>query len=311
MRALLLAFIALPLPAAAASLRPFVALDAPVVRLSDLFAGVEADRVLGAAPAPGQRIVVEAPQLAAIARQFGVDWRPGSPSDRMTLERAFRALSSAETEALLRPALLAAGAPPSGSIELPAFVPPLVPPQGGDTRVAALDYDGASGRFTATLSTQSGDTAPTLTRVSGRVEEMTEIAVPARRLLAGEPIGAGDVRLTPVRASSLASEVVRDPARAVGLASRRVLQAGQPIAVGDLQRAVVVPKGVVVLMALDSPGISLTAQGIADEPGGVGERIRILIPASKAVVLAEVTGPGRVRVVPGSAPVRPAVIASR
>ena len=312
MRSILLALSFLSLPASAATLRPFVALDAPVVRLSDLFAGVGADRVLGTAPAPGQRIVVEAPQLAAIARQFGVDWRPGSAADRATLERAARALSIGEVEAVLRPALLAAGAPVTGDVQFPAFVPPLVPPDGGATRIAQLDFDTGSGRFSAVLSTSSGDLAPALSRVSGRVEDTTEVLVPVRRLLAGEPIGAVDLRTLRVRTGSLAAEVVRDAGQAVGLSSRRVLQAGQPIAAGDLQRVMVVARGAAVVMVLDTPGIALTAQGIADGPGGVGERIRVLNPASKAVVMAEVTGPGRVRLVPGSVPVKPgALVASR
>ena len=307
MRALLLAAVVLPWPATAASLRPFVSLDAPVVRLSDLFADAGADRVLGPAPAPGQRIVVEAPQLAAIAKQFGVDWRPGSPADRATLERAAHALSPTEVEALLRPALLAAGAPASGDLQLPAFVPPLVPPHGGETRIAQLDYDASSGRFAAVLSTVSGDMPPALARVSGVVVDTTEVAVTTRRVLAGEPIGAGDLRVVRVRTASLRAEVARDPAQVTGLASRRVLPPGEPIVLAELQKAVVVPKGALVTMALDSPGISLTAQGIADEPGGTGDRIRVVNPASKAVVLAEVLGPGRVRVVPGSVPVRTAV----
>ena len=65
-----------------------------MVRLSDLFddAGPRAGQVLGPAPAPGARIVVEAPQLAAIARQFGVDWRPASPADSAVIDRPGRLL---------------------------------------------------------------------------------------------------------------------------------------------------------------------------------------------------------------------------
>ena len=73
--------------AQAASLRPMTTLSSSVVRLSDLFeeAGPEAGRALGPGPLPGQRIVVEARQLAAIARQFHVDWQPASPADRIVL----------------------------------------------------------------------------------------------------------------------------------------------------------------------------------------------------------------------------------
>ena len=55
-------------------------------------------------------------------------------------------------------------------------------------------------------------------------------------------------------------------------------------------------------MVLDSPGIALTARGQAMEPGAIGERIRILNPASRAVVEAEVIGPDRVRVTPNGLP---------
>src|SRR5271154_2287067 len=71
-------------PAHAATLRGFNELASPDIRLSDLFACLQAtpDRLLGAAPAPGGRVIVEAPQLAAIARDFGVTWRPASGAER-------------------------------------------------------------------------------------------------------------------------------------------------------------------------------------------------------------------------------------
>ncbi len=59
---LLLAIVAVITPVRAATLRPMTTLSAPVVLLGDLFddAGANAARVLGPAPRPGQRIVVEA-----------------------------------------------------------------------------------------------------------------------------------------------------------------------------------------------------------------------------------------------------------
>src|ERR1700746_2757529 len=80
--------------AQSATLRTVTTLHAPTVRLSDLFedAGANADRVLGPGPGAGGRIVVEAAQLGAIARQFGVDWRPASSADRAVLDRAGRPL---------------------------------------------------------------------------------------------------------------------------------------------------------------------------------------------------------------------------
>ncbi|MBC7801400.1 MAG: flagella basal body P-ring formation protein FlgA, partial [Gemmatimonadaceae bacterium] len=79
------------MPASAATLRPFTTLTGPVVTLADLFDGA-GDRALGPSPAPGARITVEARQLDAIARQFGVDWRSTGAGDRVVLDRPGRAL---------------------------------------------------------------------------------------------------------------------------------------------------------------------------------------------------------------------------
>jgi flagella basal body P-ring formation protein FlgA len=60
------------------------------------------------------------------------------------------------------------------------------------------------------------------------------------------------------------------------------------------------------MMSLEQPGLSLSAMGVANESGGIGDRISVLNPASGAIVDAEVTAIGQVRVSPNSAPRLPA-----
>ena len=93
-------------PAGAATLKPFTSLSSGVVRLSDLWDGVTEDKPLGPAPAPGGRITVASAQLAAIAKQFGVDWRPGSTAERAVLERAARTLTKEDIKPKLWEALV-------------------------------------------------------------------------------------------------------------------------------------------------------------------------------------------------------------
>ena len=78
MRALPLAAFLLALPAHAATLRGGTTLSGPAVRLSDLWDGVENDRAIGPGPELGGRIVVEAPQLGAIARSSA--WTGAHPA---------------------------------------------------------------------------------------------------------------------------------------------------------------------------------------------------------------------------------------
>lgn len=312
MRPLLLALLlASAAPAAqAATLRPATTLAASIVRLSDLFddAGPNAARVLGPGPAPGGRIVVEAAQLSAIARQFGVDWRSASASERAVLDRPGRPLPREQALEALRSGLAAAGADTDGAeIELPGFAPPLLPAE-NTARPEATDiaYDPASGRFSALLSVTGSGADTASMRVSGRLLPTTEVLVLAARLPAGTVIGANDLRLARVRTAGLPANLVRAEAQAAGMALRHALAPGQPLPLSELERPAVVTKGGLVQIALDTPGLTLSAQGQAAEAGAIGDRIRVLNVASRAVLLAEIIGPGQVRVQPGAMPLTPA-----
>ena len=284
----------------AATLKPFTALEGAVVHLSDLFDGADA-RALGPSPAPGSRIVVEAPQLAAIARMFGVEWRPSGPGDRAVLERAGKPLTREDVLPRLRQLLQEAGAPRDSDIELPAFTTAALPLGAAPAvEFGGLAFDPATGRFTTLMSVLAEGVPPVQMRLSGRVQEMMELPVPRRALSAGEVVTAADLHWTRLRVGLARGEVVRAAAQAEGQAVRRTVAAGQPILLADLGRPVIVAKGAPLVLSLEGRGIALTAQGVANEAGGLGERIHVTNPYSRAVLEADITGPGQARVVPGS-----------
>jgi flagella basal body P-ring formation protein FlgA len=289
----------------AATLRSVTTLHAAVVRLSDLFdeAGANADRVLGTGPGAGGRIVVEAAQLGAIAHQFGVDWRPASSGDRAVLDRPGRPLRREDALDAVKSALIGAGASPDCDIELPGFTPPLVPFE-ADPRpvVSDMEYEPAAGRFSAVLSITGAAMEPIHMRLTGRVDDTIDLPVATTRLLAGSVLRADDVHIARVHTMLVRSEVVRRTDDAIGMQLKRALAAGQPLMVSELMRPSMVQKGAAVTMLLDSPGITLSAQGQALESGAIGERIRVLNPVSRAVLEAEIIGPDRVRVAPNSMP---------
>jgi len=291
----------------AATLRPNTTLHAPTVRLSDLFDGVDskADRILGPGPGPGGRIVVEAPQLGAIARQFGVDWRPASSADRAVLDRPGRPLRRDDVMDAVRSALIAAGASADCDVDLAGFTPPLVPLEAVPRPVVSdLDYDAGVGRFTAMLSVTGEGMDPLHVRVDGRADDTVLVPVATARLLAGSILQPNDIRTARVRTSIIRGDVVRNVGDAFGMQIKRAIAPGQPLLANDLMHPSVVIKGATVLMMLDSPGITLTAQGQAVESGAIGERIRVLNPSSRAAVEAEVIGPDRVRVAPSVLPMK-------
>jgi flagella basal body P-ring formation protein FlgA len=287
--------------------RARVVMDTPQVRLADLFdnAGPNGERVLGPAPAPGQRYIVPVAQLAAIARDNGLTLVGGGPT---LVERPGRPIAREEAEAVLRQALAAAGAVVGAEarLEMQPFTPPTVPmgvtPQ---LIVEDLSWDQASGRFAATLTAIAAGEQPARTRLAGRLNDLVAVPVTIRRLNAGTPVTASDVRIVRLAPDRVPADAVLDPTEFGGQVLRRALPPGAPIGQSDLGGRLLVVKDQPVVMAIEVPGLTVTAQGRALENGARGDHVQVLNIASRAVVEATVIGPGRVRVTPGSMPVSP------
>ena len=202
----------------------------------------------------------------------------------------------------LRAVLREAGAPMDSDVQLPA--PSIAPLPAG--AMPALDYtgiefDAGTGRFTVLLHITPAGALPTEVRLSGRVQAMIALPVPRRAMMPGEVLTAADLQWSRLRIGLAHGDVVRLAAQADGQAVRRPLQAGMPILLADLGRPITIIKGQPLVLNLDGPGLALTAQGVANEAGGVGDRIHVTNPYSRAVLEADITGPGEARVVPGSA----------
>jgi flagella basal body P-ring formation protein FlgA len=305
----MLATLAPPGAAHAASLRPMGQLAGPMVRLSDLFDGIgaHADTVLGPSPAPGGRIIVEAAQAAAIAREFGIDWHPGTGAEYAVLERPGQPVAREMVTAALRAAVKNAGADADAELEITGFNPPMIPPgAAAQAAVTQLDWDRTSGRFTALLSVTAAGMQPANLRISGRALPTEEVVVPLRRIASGEMVQPGDLTVARVRAMLVRGDVLMSPAQSAGLSARRALPPGMPVAVADLIKPTVVRQRASVIIELNTPGMTLTAQGTALDAGAMGDHVKVLNPNSRAVMDAEVIGEGRVRVAPGSTPLVPA-----
>jgi len=133
---------------------------------------------------------------------------------------------------------------------------------------------------------------------------MRELPVPTHRVAVGEILGAGDLRMARVPSRQLHQDPAHATEEALGMAARHVLMPGMPIAITDLARPVLVHRGQSVMIALAVPGLSLSAKGEAMDDGALGERIRVRNTLSRAILQAEVTGPGELDVQPGTPPLR-------
>lgn len=301
--------VALSIEAHAASLRTMTTLHGPNVYLRDLFdnAGRYADRLLGPGPAPGGRIVVQAPQLDAIARQYDVHWRSISEGDRAVLQWPGQPLSKDIVLDALRAEIKAAGEAGEFDIDIPDFVPPVIPAEATPVpTVSQLDLDSNTGRFSAMLVVTGKAMNRVQMPLSGRVAEVVEAPVCATRLLPETVIRAGDLRMGRIRKTLLQYEIARSIDRIVGMQLRRPVAAGMPIRLEDLVRPVLVQRGGVVRLELQAADLFISSQAVALEAGAAGDIIRVQPKSSSAVVTAQVTAPGQVSVI-----IQPARLSSR
>jgi flagella basal body P-ring formation protein FlgA len=287
-------------PSRAATLRPTVTVDSEVVKLGDIFigAGKGADVAIAAAPAPGRSEVYTAVRLRAIAENAGLRWIPTSRYDKVTIERSGRAIPTADVEAALQKALVAAGAPSGRHIALsrPDIDLYSAPDATVPFRVVDARYEETSGHFGAVIEVPTGAKSVDRVQVAGTLYEVTSVPVLARVMQRGEIIRDSDIDMIEMQQSAVPRNAVLDKNRIIGQTPRRLTRAGVALSPGDLQAPVVVTKGSLVTLLLRTDRMLITAQGKALDDGAAGETIRVLNTRSKATIEGKVVGAGQVTV---------------
>lgn len=284
------------------TLNPVITVRGATVRVGDVFSGPipKGDRAILNAPAPGERMVLDADLLGRIARLYELDWKPLSRDIRAVVKRDARTVSEAEILDELRTALADQGAPkeieiaPATSgfaVQLPAEATPSL-------SVGQIAYDPRTQRFASVvdITATEGDRV-VYTRqvaVAGRVFETTAVPVLSATVNRGDIITAHDITVANIRADRVGDGAVTDPYALVGKQARRQIKEGEPVRANQLQTPMVVARGdeVVIYYALKT--MNLTAKGKALEAGGQGDMIRILNTKSNRTLLAKVVQPHQV-----------------
>jgi flagella basal body P-ring formation protein FlgA len=304
LRISLLIACAMALPAAAMAqpeLRGDIIVNAPVIRLGDLFsdAGPGADAAVAPAPAPGSKATYDSAWLDARAREQKLDWQPRSRYDQVTVERASDAISADAIAAELKHEL--ADRLPGGLVELDLDNPSLrlFVPAGAPTNVIVdnLTYDARSGRLVAYVGASAEESERV--RITGRVYRMVELPVLLRPVSPGEPIAEGDIETIAVHSERLTQSFVMSSADLVGKTPRRSIRPGEPVRPSDIQIPILVHKGDLVTVVLKTPTLTLTAEAKALDDGVQGGTIRVANTRSGRVVDAVAASPGMVTVTTG------------
>ncbi len=143
---------------------------------------------------------------------------------------------------------------------------------------------------------------PSRLSIAGRVHEVEDVPVLAHPVARGEVIAARDLTFARMRKDTLRRDAIVDVDQIIGMTPHNTLRTGQIVAVADLQRPIAVARGALITIVLEEGAMRLTVQGRANEPGSIGDVIRVTNTRSNMVVPAHVDGPNLVSVGSGVTP---------
>ena len=289
-------------------LLPSVTVTGDTIHVGDIFrdAGPHANDPVAPAPAPGTRATYNAAWLGSVAREHHLTWQPSSEFDQTSVQRASRTID-ADT---IRQRILAAVAAdtPNSDASIQLDNPGLrfiVPAEASDEMALdGLNVDPHTGRFSVFVTAPANSNNAQRQRVSGRIVYQVTIAVPAHGMSMGDVFGPADVTEAKLPRERVASDAITNPQQLVGKAARRILRAGETVRAGDIADPVVVHKGDLVTIILNTASMQLTAQGKAVEDGAMGASIRVTNTQSSRVIDAAVVGPNQVVIGSGAAVAR-------
>lgn len=278
-------------------LKQDVVVNDSTLKLGDIFSGLTRDeaKVLGAAPAPGQTMTLNARTLMRIAIALDLSWRPQSNSEQVVIKRDATIIGSDHIQEVIKSALAEKGVTGNYSLNIEGFKDIVLPANlPASVEIKDITFSPQNNWFEATLAAPSKAEAVSTTRVSGKVMRMTSIPVLRSALTAGTIIGERDIDYIEMNDTALQANMIVDPARLIGTTPRRMITPGQPVKLTDVEQPRVVSRGGLITMIFKAGPLTLTAEGKALEDGATGDTIRVVNTSSNKTLQALVTGSNEV-----------------
>jgi flagellar basal body P-ring formation protein FlgA len=291
------------------ALRANVTVTGEIVRIGDLVenSGPVADVPIFRAPDLGTRGSVPTERIIAAIRPhqlIGIDTRGIT---EVVVTRASRAIPVQEISARIAKAMedqYGMGDARNIAIEFDRDVRTLYvePDVTGELQVVSLSYNRRTTRFDVSFDLPASAALhwQSLRYTGTAIETVDAISV-------DHPIEHGEVLKTSdlvvIKRPKSETAVITDFRAAAGLAARHQLQPGQPLHDADLMKPAIVARNDNVTIVYEAPGLTLTLRGQAQGSGALGDTISVQNVQSKRLVQGVVSGPGRVTVAAGPAPI--------
>jgi len=292
-------------PQGPVTLNTEVSVDDKLVRLGDLFSGIDpakAEIAMAHAPEPGGRTVLDTVWLARMSLRHKLGWRPRTRFERAIVEReGLRITQDAIKDAVM--ATYRGEQPGAAQLRGEAgvyldnthmkIIVPKTATGAGD--VHDFRFDPNSGRFSAEIAVD-GDARVERRAIAGQIVSTQRVPVLNRRIGRGEVITQADIDYLKVREQQITERYITNPDLLIGMTPRRSLDAAKPVRENEIVPPTVVDKGSMVLMVYRTPLMQLTAQGRALNEGARGEVLRVINTRTNRTIHAKVRRSGQVEV---------------
>jgi flagella basal body P-ring formation protein FlgA len=293
-----------PTPCAAntaVTLQPEVEIKRYAVKLSDLFIGVpaEIDRDIAQAPPPCKPVVYDQQVLNKLADTYRLDWQPQGSSDHAVVTSSCARI----TNDMIRDAVVARlkqdGVAKERSFEITfdtrALEVDLPADQSPDFTLNNFAYDPASKHFRADLTAKT-ERGPYVLPITGHVAVKRSVPILAHRLEAGTTISENDLDWMQMPEERITADIISEASQLVGRELRRDTGEGEMLHSHDVTAPRLVLRGSLVTMKIETPFITVTAQGKSQQDGAQGDTVRVLNTQSNRVIEGVVTGPGIIEI---------------
>jgi flagella basal body P-ring formation protein FlgA len=272
----------------------------PLVTLADLIenAGIKGSTPVFRSPDPGTTGKVSVRRIIFAAQKYGLKFSVPPTFQMVTISRASRIIELGELKDLILDRLENKFANENGKGQLVIKLPPQLKKIHVDSKIqgtpslSSLDWSNRTGRFTARFALAGAD--PII--LKGTANLMIEVAVAKNTIARGKTLTRNDIEMKFINTGQGRQQLYTGIGKMIGLSTKRRLQRGKPIYVGDLEPPKLIIKNQLVTILLEVPGLVLRTQGKALADATKGETVRILNTQSKRIIHATAKASGLVSV---------------
>jgi flagellar basal body P-ring formation protein FlgA len=257
-----------------------------------------ADVELGPAPSPGTGRRLDGHTILRRLKEAGLDvarTRYLIPAT-VRVERAAQDVGADELRAAVEdaaPELLRPGER-LRSLDVPG--PARIPLGAYDTRVAMAPAQGGGARRRFDVDVVQDGRVVTSVPVRAEIDAVGPVVVARRPLPRGTLLRADDLMVEDRDLTAARGGAIHDLADAVGKQTKVTVPAGAAVTFRAVERPILVQRGDLVTVVVETQGMRLSVPGEARETGAAGEAIRVLNRKSKQELSGRVVERGMVLV---------------